>query len=94
MAARALECRKRAMSPFRIMHAVVGQLLTRLGISAKLVDLPSDRKFVVRLRYGIRTGRSTTLVHSSAVCARIFSPLSTSSQEVFFADVNWDAVFA
>lgn len=76
---------------FHHAHAVVGQLLTRLGISAKLVDLPSDQPLFA---YGMAFElKGTTLAQFGSVRKDILATFDI-DQEVFFADVNWDAVFA
>lgn len=76
---------------FHHAHAVVAQLMTRLGISAKLVDLPTDEPLFA---YGMAFEcKGKTLAQFGSVRKQVLSSFDI-DQEVFFADVHWDAVFA
>jgi phenylalanyl-tRNA synthetase beta chain len=76
---------------FSHLHAVVNQMLTRMGIAPKLTDIATENSvFGFGMEY---LAKKKTLVQFGSVRKDILAAFDI-SQEVFFADVHWDNVLA
>lgn len=76
---------------FHHIHAVVSQLLKKLGIQATLTDLAAGESvFAYGMAFSLK---DSSLVQFGSIRKNILADFDI-EQEVFFADVNWDAVFA
>jgi phenylalanyl-tRNA synthetase beta chain len=76
---------------FSHLHAVVNQMLTRMGIAPKLTDIATENSvFGFGMEY---VAKKKTLVQFGSVRKDILAAFDI-SQEVFFADVHWDNVLA
>ncbi len=73
------------------IHATVRQLLQRMNIQAKLTDLPTENSvFAYGMAFSLE---DKVLARFGSVRKDILATFDI-DQEVFFADVNWDAVLA
>lgn len=76
---------------FHHLHATVRQLLQRMNIQAQLTDMPAENSVFA---YGMAfTLKNKVLAQFGSVRKDILATFDI-GQEVFFADVDWDAVLA
>lgn len=74
---------------FHHLHAAVRQLLQRMNIHAKLADLPTENSvFAYGMAFSLK---DKVLARFGCVRKDILATFDI-DQEVFFADVDWDAV--